>query len=74
MGAYILTLDHPFMAVTDESGRFSIPNLPVGKHEFVVWHERAGYLEKILPVTVAAGKVTNVPLVFPAAIFEPKAR
>ncbi len=56
MQAYVLTLDHPFAAVTDEEGRFTLNGLPPGDHEFRVWHERAGYLEKKLPVTIKLGE------------------
>ncbi|MBI2825885.1 MAG: ankyrin repeat domain-containing protein [Planctomycetia bacterium] len=44
MRAYLLPIGHPYFAVTDEDGRFEIPTLPQGKWEFVMWHERAGWL------------------------------
>ena len=53
--AYWLVLDHPYAAATDAKGNFTIKNLPVGDHEFRVWHERAGYLDRKYKVTVAAG-------------------
>ena len=37
--------NHPYMTVTDDDGRFEIRNLPVGRHTFRLWHERAGYLK-----------------------------
>ena len=46
MRAYHLVLDHPFMAVTDSAGRFEIKDLPLGKHKFRIWHERAAFLER----------------------------
>ena len=42
MSAYIGVLDHPFFSVTDDSGRFTIPNLPAGKYELEAWHEKYG--------------------------------
>ena len=43
--AYILPLDHPYVAITGSDGTFRIPKLPVGKElEFQVWQERAGYV------------------------------
>jgi hypothetical protein len=33
-----------YVAVTDESGRFSIADLPEGEWEFRAWHARCGYL------------------------------
>ncbi len=37
--AYVLVFDHPYAAVTDGTGRFSIPNVPAGTHEVRIWHE-----------------------------------
>lgn len=45
MLAHWLVVDHPYAAVTDKDGKFSIPNLPVGEHNFIVWHERRGYFD-----------------------------
>jgi WD40 repeat protein/beta-lactamase regulating signal transducer with metallopeptidase domain len=41
---WILVRNNPYMAVTDEHGSFSIPNLPPGEWEFRAWHERRGFL------------------------------
>jgi hypothetical protein len=41
MRAYQLPLDHPYGVVTKADGSFTIPNLPVGTHQFVIWHERS---------------------------------
>ena len=41
MKAYQLPLDHPYGVVTQADGSFEIPELPVGTHQFVVWHERS---------------------------------
>jgi len=42
--AYILPLDHPYVAVSKSDGTFRIENLPLGVLEFQVWHERVGYV------------------------------
>ena len=47
MRGYILLRDNPYMAKSDEHGRFSINNLPTGKHTFQLWHERVGYLKHV---------------------------
>ncbi len=47
MSAWILVQDHPYFAVTDAKGRFSIKNLPAGKWRFRFWHEKPGYLQKV---------------------------
>ena len=42
MLAYIHVFDHPYFAVTDERGAFTIPNLPDGTYIVKAWHEDAG--------------------------------
>lgn len=56
MSAWHLPLDHSYSAVTDAEGKFLIENLPSGTHEFRLWHEQAGWLERKLEVTVKAGE------------------
>jgi hypothetical protein len=42
MLAYIHVFDHPYFAVTDERGMFSIANVPPGTYTLKAWHEDAG--------------------------------
>lgn len=67
--AWVLPLDHPFAAVTDKSGKFAIQGLRSGIYEFVVWHERAGWLEKLLSIEVKEDKPTKIQLTYPADRF-----
>ena len=53
MASHLFVLDHPFHATTGADGRFSIPNLPPGKHRISVWHEVLG--RKDLEVEVGGG-------------------
>jgi hypothetical protein len=46
MKAYLLVRNDPYMGISNEEGVLEIKNLPVGKHEFVVWHE-PGFLKNI---------------------------
>jgi hypothetical protein len=39
MRAYIGVLDHPFFAVSDGAGQFTIKGLPPGEYEIEAWHE-----------------------------------
>jgi len=55
MTAYWLAVDHPYAAVTDADGKFTIPNLPAGDHEFRIWHEKVGYINRKYTVKVKAG-------------------
>lgn len=59
MQAYWLVVDHPYAAITDSQGRFVIENLPPEQHNFKVWHERIGLIERTLEVTIEAGQITN---------------
>ena len=42
MRGYLYVFDHPFFAVTDERGFFSIGDIPPGKYTLKAWHEEAG--------------------------------
>ncbi|MGE0607806.1 MAG: hypothetical protein AB7O62_12000 [Pirellulales bacterium] len=39
MKGYVLPRDNPYMTVSAEDGTFEIKNLPVGEHEFQLWHD-----------------------------------
>jgi plastocyanin len=41
MSGVILVLPTPYYAMTDEGGRFKLPELPAGTYPVTVWHERA---------------------------------
>ncbi|NIR50611.1 hypothetical protein GWO43_18885 [candidate division KSB1 bacterium] len=58
MSAYIAVMDHPFYAVTDESGKFTITDVSPGSYKVRAWHEALGTLEK--EVIVEAGKAAEV--------------
>ncbi len=60
MRAYWLVVDHPYAAVTDHEGRFEIENLPAGEHEFRIWHEKKGWLNRKYAVTVKAGETQEL--------------
>jgi len=38
---FVHVFDHPFFAVTDDKGAFSIPNVPAGTYTLKAWHENA---------------------------------
>lgn len=44
MRAYLMITDHPYSAVTDKNGQFTIPEVPFGEWHFRFWHEKVGYL------------------------------
>lgn len=39
MNAEMFVVPHPYYAVTDESGRFQLSNVPPGEYQLVAWHE-----------------------------------
>ncbi len=50
MFAYVGVLDHPYFAVTDKDGKFTIPNLPAGKYTLEAKHMKAGVVTKEITV------------------------
>ena len=53
MKGWIVVMDHPYYAVTDEAGAFSLTDVPAGEYELKIWHETLG--ETMQKVTVEAG-------------------
>jgi hypothetical protein len=75
MRAYHVVTDHPFIAVTNDKGEFTIKDLPPGKHMFTVWHEIPGYVKSLnnkLEVVIKADEVNKQALSFVAKDFEAK--
>jgi plastocyanin len=60
MEAFIVVLDTPYFAKTDQKGSFQIANVPPGQYTLVVWSEKLKPLRQ--PVTVEAGKPATVHL------------
>ncbi|MEX2113094.1 MAG: carboxypeptidase regulatory-like domain-containing protein [Pirellulales bacterium] len=42
MHAYLFVMEHPYFAVTDEGGSYSIAGLPPGDYSLAIWHEELG--------------------------------
>ncbi|WP_166821608.1 carboxypeptidase regulatory-like domain-containing protein [Thalassoroseus pseudoceratinae] len=59
MNAYQLPVSHPYAAVTNEKGEFTIADLPAGDYEFKVWHEAKGWIHRGLEVTITGGDNTQ---------------
>ncbi len=60
MQAYVLVSKHPFHAVTDADGKFSIAGVPAGTYKLIVWHER--FLKQQTDVSVNEDKTTTLEL------------
>ena len=52
MKSYMAVMPHPFFAVSQTNGSFTIANLPPGQYTVVAWHEKYGQQEQ--QVTVGA--------------------
>lgn len=50
MMGYIHVFDHPYHAVTDTQGTFTIQNLPPGSHTLANWHETLGIVRKTVTI------------------------
>ena len=42
MNAYVGVLEHPYFAVTDKDGKFTLKGLPPGTYTIEAWHEKLG--------------------------------
>ena len=62
MTAYVGVFDHPYFAVSGDTGAFSIKNLPAGTYTLAAWHERYG--EKTTEVQVADGQAVAAEFAF----------
>lgn len=62
MNAYAGVVDHPFHSVSDDTGSFSIGQLPAGEYVFEAWHEKYGTATET--VTVTDGEAVSVDFSF----------
>jgi len=58
MHAYLFVADHPYHAVTDAAGGFTITDVPPGRQRVRIWHELLGSAER--EVLVRPGETVNV--------------
>ena len=63
MSASILVLDHPYFAIPDLDGSFTLAQVPPGRHTIVGWHERVG--ERTATIQVEPGKTSSITLLLP---------
>lgn len=59
MVGYVYLFQHPYAALTNEKGEFSIGDIPAGSYKVKAWHEGFGEIE-LGKVTIDAGKATMV--------------
>ena len=61
--AYVLVFDHPYYAVTDKDGNFSLEGIPAGTYHLRAWHPVLGLVDQT--VTVASGAAATLALKLP---------
>jgi len=59
MKAWMAVMPHPFYAVSQANGTFTISNLPPGNYTLVAWHEKYGAKEQPLTVAAKESKAVN---------------
>jgi plastocyanin len=64
MRAHVGVLDHPYFAVTDGSGAFTLKGLPPGTYTVEVWHESLG--TQTQSVTIGPQETRDVAFSFPS--------
>jgi hypothetical protein len=60
MSAWWISQEHPYYALTDEHGAFTLTDVPPGTYTLEAWHETLG--KTTTPVTVSAKAVARVTL------------
>lgn len=58
MTGWVVVMDHPYYAATDDKGAFKLTDVPPGDYELKVWQEKLG--ETTQKVTVQGGQETKV--------------
>lgn len=59
MKTWVLVSDHPYFAVTDASGNFSIDGIPAGTYEVVCWQEKFKKKPIVKTVTIGSGETVQ---------------
>jgi hypothetical protein len=62
MGAWIVVVDNPYYAVTDEKGSFKLTDVPPGTYKMEVWHELLGKTTQEVTVKAKADTSATVEL------------
>lgn len=55
MRGYLILKDHPYVDITTFCGEFQLIQVPVGRRQFRIWHERAGFIVPATAQTPTAG-------------------
>jgi plastocyanin len=69
MSALVMVLDHPWFSIPEETGSFTLPDVPTGDYTLVAWHERIG--ERREPIRLTPGATVRVEFTLPVLESEP---
>lgn len=72
MNAEMFVVPHPYYAVTDESGKFELADVPPGEYQVVAWHEGWNVMRQEATYDVLTEKRTQRPVFAPARTWEKK--
>lgn len=70
MNAEMFVVPHPYYAVTDESGRFELTDVPAGDYEIEAWHEGWSVLHEEASFDVLTEKRVQRPVFGPPRTWE----
>ena len=62
MNAEMFVAPHPYYAVTDESGKFRLTDVPAGEYEIVAWHEGWSVIRRETAFDVLTEKAVQRPI------------
>ncbi len=72
MNAEMFVVPHPYYAVTDESGKFELSDVPPGDYEIVAWHEGWAVARQEASFDVLTERRVERPVFSPARTWEKK--
>jgi len=72
MNAEMFVAPHPYYAVTDESGRFELSDVPPGEYQLVAWHEGWSVTHQEATYDVLTEKRVERPVFSPPRTWEKK--
>jgi hypothetical protein len=70
MNAEMFVVPHPYYAVTDETGRFELKDVPPGEYELVAWHESWSILGRETMHDVLTQQLVQRPVFTPPRTWE----
>lgn len=62
MEGFVVVVQNPYVATTNEAGQFTIPNVPPGQYQVAAWSAKSKGQPQPKAVTVEAGKPATIDL------------